>query len=233
VLYQAYQWCWTALDWLFPPACGGCDTPGTRWCQECQSKVRQILPPYCRVCGQKDRLRGELCERCQENLPRYAAVRSWGIFEGPVRNALHHLKYRRNVALGESLSRPLIAMAQTLGWDLNLVTPVPLGAARMKERGYNQAALLARPLALRLDLAYQPAALRRVRETQSQVNLNRAERVKNVAGAFQADHRLVSGKHVLVVDDVTTSGSTLDACAEALLCAGAKKVYGLTLARAE
>ncbi len=114
-----------------------------------------------------------------------------------------------------------------------MVVPVPLGVARKKERGYNQASLLAYPLALRFNLAYRPKALWRVRETKSQVSLNRQERQKNVSEAFKAGAKLVNEKTILVIDDVTTSGATLDACAVALLKAGAKKVYGLTLARAE
>lgn len=135
--------------------------------------------------------------------------------------------------MGEALSKPLIDLAHQLSWDLDIVVPVPLGVVRRKERGYNQASLLARPVAMKLNLHYQLKALRRVRETQSQVELNREQRKLNVAGAFQADPKRVADKNILVIDDVTTSGSTLDSCAEALLSAGAGKVYGLTLARAE
>jgi competence protein ComFC len=135
--------------------------------------------------------------------------------------------------MGEALSKPLINLACQLNWDLDMVVPVPLGAARQKERGYNQASLLARPLAMQLNLNYRSKALLRVRETQSQIELNREQRKLNVAGAFRADPKNVAGKNVLVIDDVTTTGSTLDSCADALLYAGAGKVYGLTLARAE
>jgi len=143
------------------------------------------------------------------------------------------LKYRGNLAFGDSLAQPLITLLESLNWDVDMVVPVPLGVARKKERGYNQASLLAYPLALRFNLAYRPKALWRVRETKSQVSLNRQERQKNVSEAFKAGAKLVNEKTILVIDDVTTSGATLDACAVALLKAGAKKVYGLTLARAE
>jgi predicted amidophosphoribosyltransferase len=107
-----------------------------------------------------------------------------------------------------------------------------LGVARLKECGYNQAALLARPLALGCGLAFRPQALTRVRETRSQVGLSFVQRCENVSGAFQAWPDRVSGLNVLVVDDVATSSATLEACAAALLGAGANQVYGLTLARA-
>lgn len=230
--YYLYQWFWTALDWLYPPNCGGCETLGVRWCPDCYNNTRRVLPPFCDLCGQILRVEG-VCARCAKTPPRFTAVRSWAIFGGSIRNALHRLKYRRDVALGEVLSRPLIEYMQQVDWNLDLVVPVPLGVARKRERGYNQAALLAKPLALKLALAYRPRALSRIRETQSQVTLGRVQRRQNVAGAFQARSTLVTGKNVLLIDDVTTSGATLDSCADALLQAGADEIYGLTLARAK
>jgi ComF family protein len=149
-----------------------------------------------------------------------------------VRNAIHRLKYRRDIALGEVLARPMIECFQSVGWQVDLVTPVPLGVARYAERGYNQAALLARPLALSCGLRYASQALIKIKDTRSQVGLGIEQRRENVAGAFMAQNRFVEGRSVLVVDDVTTSGATLEACAVALMSAGAKMVYCLTLARA-
>jgi len=126
-------------------------------------------------------------------------------------------------------------MVESLGrlnWEIDVVIPVPLGVARQAERGYNQAALLARPIAWNFNWEYNPRALSRTRETRTQVGLNFEQRRENVAEAFQASHVSISGKHVLVVDDVTTSGATMDACASALEKAGAQQVYGFTLARA-
>lgn len=165
-------------------------------------------------------------------MPQYQALRSWGVFEGPLRNALHRLKYRRDVALGEALAHHLIEMLEGLEWAIDLVVPVPLGLARQAERGYNQAALLAKPLALGCNLDYNPGSLLKVRNTPSQVGLSFDQRWVNVAGSFEAIPKQVAGKNLLVVDDVVTSGATLDACAVALLAAGASQVYAMTLARA-
>jgi ComF family protein len=118
------------------------------------------------------------------------------------------------------------------GWDVGIVAPVPLGIARLKERGYNQAALIARPFSLALGLPYAPEALQRRRETHSQVGLSIAERKENVAGAFSARRDVVASRSVLLIDDVATSSATLDACASALRMDGANQVYCLTLARA-
>jgi ComF family protein len=117
-------------------------------------------------------------------------------------------------------------------WLVDIVVPVPLALERLSERGYNQASLLARPLAMRLHLPYNPGALSRLRETRTQIGLTAGERRANVFGAFVARSPLVQGKNILVIDDVTTTGSTMDACAFALLDAGAGQVYCLTLAQA-
>ena len=164
--------------------------------------------------------------------PHFEAIRSWAEFSGPVRNALHDLKYRRNLGLGASLALHLEDLLQQYQWDINLVTPVPLGKERYQQRGYNQAALIAMPLALGLQLPYNPQILLRTKETRSQVDLSLSERQSNLDGAFQANGKAVTDKRILIIDDVSTSGSTLDACAQALMKAGAEAVFGLTVARA-
>ena len=162
----------------------------------------------------------------------YTSLRSHTIYTGPIREAIHRLKYHRDLGLGEALSRPMITSLEKLNWSLDIITSVPLGLVRFKERGYNQATLLARPIALCLDIPFSTKALVRNRETRSQVGLTVTERHDNMVDAFRADSILVSGKKVLVVDDVATSGATLNACAKALLNAGADKVYCFSLARA-
>ena len=230
--YHLYRWFWTAVDLVFPPSCGGCGKFGTRWCEDCLKEVCKISPPICEICGEPA-YRFGTCDRCLLHPPHYHALRSWGVFGGPLREAIHRMKYQHDVGLGEVFARHLISLLGDFGWDFDLVLPVPLGVARLKERGYNQAALLARPIALRLGIDYRPNAIDRVKETRSQVGLNLSQRRENVRNAFSARAEWVTGRGVLVVDDVTTSGSTLEACAEALSTAGAGRVYGLTLARTD
>jgi competence protein ComFC len=230
-VYRLYQLAWSGLDWLYPPQCGGCGVARSRWCEACQQEVRLVPETICQSCGQILVAPG-VCNQCRDIPPPYVAMRAWAVFGGSVRNALHHLKYGGDMALGEVLARNLISIVQNSGWQVDLVTAVPLGVARRKERGYNQAALLAFPLALACGIPYQSKALEKIRQTRTQVGLDNAERHKNVSGAFQARHSVVAKKRVLVVDDVTTSGATIHACSESLLAAGALQVYGLTLARA-
>ncbi len=229
--YPLYRLAWSGLDWLFPPECGGCGKPGTRWCSSCQQAIVQITEPFCRKCGTPLAATGS-CTRCSNESPPYRYLRSWLVFDFPIRQALHKLKYRRDVGLGDALAAQLAGYVASLGWPLDAIVPVPLGGKRLRERGYNQTALIARPLALALGLDYRPVALRRTRETSSQVGLSALERRENVRGAFWADAKLVRGKTILVLDDVATTGSTLSSCAEALFSAGAKDVFALTVARA-
>lgn len=229
--YRLHQWLWIGIDWLYPPQCGGCGRKGDRWCVECRSKAQLIHPPICDLCGQSLES-GNRCVSCKKSPPNFVALRSWATFQGPVRSALHQLKYRRDISLGERLSEHLSALYSDQGWPVDIVTPVPLGIARLKERGYNQAALIARPLAMACGLRYESHALERTRETRSQVGLSLAERKINVSDAFRAKVAIVSSRNVLVVDDVATSSATLNACAAALINAGAARVYCLTLARA-
>ncbi len=230
-VYRIYQLAWSGLDWIYPPQCGGCGSPGSRWCSKCNARTNRIGSEVCKRCGREGQFTG-LCSDCQNTSPAYTALRSWAYFEGSIRNALHRLKYKKDVALGEVLSRNLISTLDRLEWEMDMVVPVPLGLARQSERGYNQASLLARPLALASGIPYRPKALYKRRDTPSQVGLSMWQRKGNVKDAFTGVNKVISGKRILVIDDVCTSGATIESCTQALLEAGARDVYALTLVRA-
>lgn len=229
--FSLYHLLWTAIDWIYPPVCGGCEKPGLRWCSECQQQTNVLNGPLCQRCGRPLPKAG-ICQECQSAPPSYRALRSWGIHTGPLRNAIHRLKYRGDMGLGEALAYHLIQVYEQAQWHTDLIVPVPLSSQRLQERGYNQASLLARSVALYLKIPFSSRALKKVRHTEAQVGLNARERAQNVHQAFQAEPAYVTNKTILVVDDVTTTGATLEECARVLLEAGAKSVYGLTLARA-
>lgn len=229
--WRIYQLAWGILDWLYPPRCGGCNRLYSRWCSHCREQVRLVQPPLCERCGKMIQA-GRICAECHSSSPAFAALRSWAVYEGGLRHAILRLKYEGDLALGEILARPMLELLQTLGWDFELVIPVPISLARKKERGYNQASLLALPIALGWGAAYRPEALKKVRDTPSQVGLTVAQRRQNVLDAFEAQEKFVSGRSVLVVDDVTTSGATMEASSRALKNAGTRQVFGITLARA-
>ena len=204
---------------------------GWRWCPDCQARVPRVDNPFCEKCGIPTQ-EADICEKCKASPPPYRMMRSWAVFDAPVQNGLHAMKYRGNLALGEAIAVQMADFVHSLHWPIDILMPVPLGKNRLKQRGYNQVALVARPLAYRLGIKYQEEALWKMRETRSQVGLNLSQRQENVQDVYQADPKVVGQKSILIMDDVATTGSTISACTEALLSSGAREVYVVTIARA-
>ncbi|HLO29501.1 MAG TPA: phosphoribosyltransferase family protein [Anaerolineales bacterium] len=142
------------------------------------------------------------------------------------------MKYRRNLGFGESIAMQMADFVRSLQFPVDVLIPVPLGKKRLRERGYNQVGLVARPLAYQMGWTYKPQALWKTRDTRSQVGLSISQRRENVHNAYLAETQAVKRKSILIIDDVATTGSTISACTEALLAAGAHQVYALTIARA-
>ena len=218
------------LDFIYPPTCGGYGAPAARWCGNCQEAVQVITTPTCEKCGLPLE-RQTACSRCRVTLPKFHRLRSWSAFESPVKEALHRLKYRRDLGLGEAIAHHMLDFVVGLDWQVEEIVPIPLGKQRLKQRGYNQVAMIAFPMALMLGISYHPEALIRVRETKTQVGLSASQRSENMRNAFRADAS-INGKQVLLVDDVATTGATLSSAAEALYQAGARRVDAVTVARA-
>jgi ComF family protein len=221
---------WEAIDWIFPPECAGCGEPGYRLCPDCQGKIPFRNGPRCRFCGDKVGQHNDICSHCSLNEHPHRALRCFADYSGVVRECIQAIKYEKNLGLGELFSEWLASIVVEEGWNIDMVMPVPLSPERMAERGYNQSTTIAKPLARLLGLPFNPYGLKRIRNTPSQVGLSAAERHLNVAGAFKALPEIVIGKNILVIDDVMTTGSTLEACAEALKQAKSADVYCLTIA---
>lgn len=218
------------LGLIFPDRCAGCGKIGTIWCAACDERVVRINEPVCPICGEPVKRKG-LCHRCSTS-PLPFTVRSYALYSGPLVKLILQVKYRNDRRLMALLGGWLAELVRRNTWTASLVTAVPLGKRRLKERGYNQAGEMAEALAVELGAPYCPEALVRVRETPSQVGLDAAERMENVRGAFEADTRYVADRHCLIVDDLFTTGATLYACANALRNAGAADVRAVTVARA-
>lgn len=219
------------LDLLFPPRCITCSGVGTWLCARCIERLPYIVGPICERCGLPLQ-RGLECPGCRRCPVKVNGIHSVLLFEGSARTAIHRLKYRN----GRALAKPF-GQLMADGWDrcrleVDVIVPVPLHARRLRQRGYNQAALLARELARHTGLPLYEEALSRVRHTASQMTLDAAARRDNVRGAFYCTDGQLRGQRVLLIDDVCTTGATLDACADALRAAGAVAVWGFTLARA-
>ncbi|HEX7555846.1 MAG TPA: ComF family protein, partial [Leptolinea sp.] len=216
---------------VFPPECPGCKTMGTRWCDSCRKSIEILGGPVCPVCGEPGS-NSLICKDCLQNPPDFDALRSSTLFEGKIREALHRLKYNQDISLGEVLAPYLVSTYQSQSWEIDVVTSVPLSKKRFRMRGYNQAEMLARPFAVLINKPYTNKAVQRVVDTRSQIDLSADERRKNVSGAFCASSAHIDHKSVIIIDDVSTTGSTISECARALKEAGAQKVFALTLARA-
>lgn len=214
------------LDLLFPSHCAGCGRPGPVWCRTCQARLDLLDGRLCPACGMP--WHGRAGCRTDFEFP----VRSYARYRGPLIRALLHLKYRPNDRLAAIMGAWLATVVKREAWQPAIIVAVPLAPDRRRRRGYNQAAMIAAHLAASLDLPSSEAALTRIRETRSQVGLDGAARLRNVAGAFQADPRILRGSAVCLVDDLCTTGATLVACGRACVQAGARAVYGLTVARA-
>jgi competence protein ComFC len=229
--YHLNHFLWSGVDLIFPPSCGGCGKLGVRWCSDCQQNLQPVPLPICEICGTPQTMCG-ICQECQITRPAFAALRSCVIFLEPARSALIAMKYRQELGLGEIFAWIIGNYLDKLGWKADAIIPIPLSDQRLAERGYNQVDLIAYPLAHLIGWKYSPKALRRIRHTASQVGLTGWDRRRNVFGAFQAETKAVKGKTILLVDDVTTTGATINSASGSLLDAGAKNVFALTFAKA-
>jgi ComF family protein len=243
-------WLGTARDAvmsvLFPAPCRLCEELLTSAsalpvCESCLASFRQLPAGSCAVCGSRLERHSTLegnevkCASCDEGRYGFDRAQSFAVYEGALVRAMVLLKFEEMAPLGKWFARRLAEVVQSVGEAAaaDVVVPVPLHKDRLRARGYNQAELIARPLARLLKLPCRPVLLVRTRPRPDKLHLSLEERWESVRGAFATrPGSQVDNLRVLLVDDVMTTGATLDACARALRQAGAKSVTGLTVARA-
>lgn len=231
------------LDLLLPADCSFCRSPiGNsaipRFCRQCWGDFSPVRGPVCPSCGRPfgspealSRSPAHVCLTCRKSPPHYDQALAAGLFEGPLREAIHVYKYRPVRSLGRPLAEWMTGQVRVTA-PLDTVMPVPLHAKRLRRRGFNQALLLAHGVAERFHIPLVHDNLVRVRFTRPQIELSGHERTVNVQGAFRlARPDDVEGKRVLLIDDVFTTGATMNECAKVLKEAGAASVIALTLAR--
>ena len=221
------------LNFVLPPVCANCKKPGQLLCADCLATINWLNEPICAHCGRVVVKRTERCSAClQAPLHPVDPVRAAVIFAEPIPTIIHQLKYNGYFGLAKPLADLMVEAWPKWIMPVDLVVGIPLHPHREKKRGYNQSDLLAGHFSEQVNIAEDKTALQRVRNTSPQVGLGANERVVNVADAFVADRSKVAEKHVLLIDDVCTTGSTLKAAAEALMAAEARQVSGYCLARA-
>lgn len=224
------------LDLVFPPRCVSCNAFGAFICSGCQATMTAAGGARCPTCWMPRRAGGAResahpCGRCRHTAPAFNAVRAVYVYEGPARDAVHALKYRGVSAVAREMASSMATALQAWSPLVTVVMPVPIAGHRRRLRGYNQTELLAAEVARDSRLPLVRRALRKCLSTAPQVQQPDEEaRRRNVAGSFNCRGRPPAGG-VLLIDDVITTGATLDACARVLLNAGSGPVFALTFAR--
>ena len=228
------------LTLLYPPhcsVCGGDLERGQFLCAACNETARRIKPPFCRTCSQPfdGAIEQEFtCSNCAQRHFHFECAVTCFRSRGIVRELLHRFKYQGEFHLRHPLAAWLadgLADARIASEKIECFVPVPLHPVRQRERQFNQAAALAKIMERRTGIPVLDC-LKRVRKTTTQTRFDRAERMENLLNAFKMrKNRSVEGKHLIVIDDVFTTGSTVDECARVLKNSGAKSVRVLTVAR--
>ena len=231
VLPQVVKFRGVALDLLFPKWCVGCGKEGSLICDSCRSSLPRVMSPLCPRCG-RPQPSGILCPSCVGWQAEIDGIRSPFRFDGVVRQVIYQLKYRNLRTLAIPLAQLLSDYLVANPVPGEVLVPVPLHRRRLRERGYNQSGLLARELGKLTNLPVVDDCLIRQRHAPPQARTSTVdERQSNVAEAFACCDQRPRDRQVLLIDDVSTSGATLDACAAALKAIGATAVWGLVLAR--
>ena len=219
------------VDFFFPRRCISCGRAGDFLCGRCCQKLPLLLPPLCQRCG-KPESSGGLCAACWGQKTDLDGIRSVFRFEGVIRQAIHELKYRNLRSLSVRLAGFLADYVRNDHVNGEVLVPVPLHPKRLRDRGYNQSGLLAADLGKLTALPVIMGSLCRLKDSLPQARTSNVDaRRRNVRKAFACRDDSLRGKDIILIDDVCTSGATLEACATAVVAGGANSVWGLTLAR--
>jgi len=235
------------LNFVFPLDCKICGKPiresrGYSICEDCIKAIELIEPPYCVKCGKPlipndffKQNKNIICANCREKKYSFEFARSVGIYSDVLRKCIHLFKYYGEKKLAKPLGKLLIdylSKNKEFGRDIDLIIPVPLHQNNYKKRGFNQSALLSKVIGDYFSIPVGEDILIKKKFTPFQVNLSKKEREKNILRAFSVEKpEEIKEKNVLILDDVFTSGSTVEECAKELKKAQAKKIFVLTLAR--
>ena len=229
------------IDVLFPRSCAGCGTEAGQealyLCWDCLARISVIHSPFCRICGNPVEGAVEdnfVCSSCIRKKPFFDIARSAAHYTGVLQCLIQDFKYHSAIWLSRDFAKLMIACAKAYlsETDIDAVTSVPLYHAKERERSYNQAFLLAKEVTKYFHKPLVKNMLYRVRPTESQTHLTYSERAVNIKNVFAVKKaNLVKGSSILLIDDVITTGATVNECSRVLKEAGAEKVSVLTLAR--
>ncbi len=229
-------------DIIFPPQCINCATilqssKEKVFCPTCREQIKYLTQSLCPVCGMaflNSPAESHLCGNCLENRPFFSCARAVASYETIILDAIHKFKYGHDLSIGSALASFLtdFSFPDFKFQTFHLLIPVPMHIKKLRERGFNQSLILANTLGKKQQINVNFSLLKRRKSTLTQTGLNKKEREQNIKGAFEvSDNKNIAGKNIILIDDVYTTGATLNECAKTLMKAGAKKVAALTLAR--
>lgn len=220
------------FELIYPTCCAGCGRLGPLICQDCYDLLPIIDSKICTKCGKPSNYLVEECRDCRKKHFFFSQSRSFGLYQGNLRELVRKLKYGNCRGLAEIFAHLLIEHSDAALFEVDVITYVPLSRRKQGERGFNQAQLLANGIASKLGLPLMDL-LHQTKETKDQSKLPANDRGRNVKGAFLVkDDSEIEDARILLVDDVFTTGSTVNECSKVILAAGAKLVKVATVARA-
>jgi len=222
------------LDLIFPKFCVGCNLEGEWICQNCHNKIVMVATQVCPDCNRIS-AHGRYCVKCRKKHRLSGIIVITYYEEGPIKEAIHNLKYNNVTELGDFLGKMMVGPLKD---NLNIIndkvilTAVPMHFLRQAQRGYNQSEILANIIGNELKIEKNFKIIKKFRKTKSQVKFSGKKRRENLKNSFKIiDKNTVKNRTVIIVDDVTTTGATLEECAKVLREAGVKRVWGLVVAR--
>ncbi len=230
-----------SIDLLLPPVCLLCgqslpaDHNAQAFCQDCLASISPLGLAHCSRCAQPfpNATSDHLCGTCLKRPPAFSIVHAVGIYQGSIKDAVHRLKYRNQLTLAKPLGQLLGKVIEAAGGNFipDCIVPVPLHPDRLRQRGYNQAFEVARPIAQQLGVPVNTTLLQRIRKTPPQQGLSAIERRSNLRNAFELSMTLAA-QRVLLVDDVMTTGETVRECCRTILAGNIREVQVAVVGRA-
>ena len=220
---------------IFPKTCPMCDKviyPYQDICDACERKLEYVSEPKCKKCGKPIRLmEQEYCMDCTKHVHYYEQGIAACVYSEQVKKSIYKFKYHNRRGYSEFYGKAIAAkyQKQIQAWKADVLIPVPIHYKRYVKRGYNQSKLLAKQLSKQLNIPMDSSILQRSINTKPQKELNVKDRLKNLESAFKITENVVKYKQVIIVDDIYTTGSTIDACAKILMDAGVKKIFYISL----
>ncbi|MFH1859476.1 MAG: ComF family protein [bacterium] len=250
LLFMTKRIFWGLFNLIFPAECSLCSNPletiRERYiCSDCIKKITPLDLPVCEKCGKPlvssfNLIQYPLCRQCRTLKRYFTAARAVGAYEGVLKKAIWLFKYEGKTGLQDMLGHLMVDRISHLGWAnssigserIDIIIPIPLHKTRLKARGYNQSDILAAFMGKKLGIPVSRNNLKRIKATITQASLKRKERIKNIHNAFCIQKpEEISGKRILLIDDVFTTGATSNECSRILKQAGSSDIFVLTLAR--